>query len=220
MRLILCAIVAGVFLGGCATNLPPVPQDVLSALTGGEKRITIHYYESPKLNIMSVKSVAGNGLAATLSKSDNLSSASQNNPIGEPSEMLAKKFLQDLKANGVRKISLHAEAHSLPFPKETPNYGDDSDYSLVVRILGLEANYLPLHWQTYAFSVQGEGKLIRNTDDQVVWQGRCFQSGYRDNRMKLDVTEFDKNDGAKVKELLELGTNECSKKMASNFFQE
>lgn len=64
--------------------------------------------------------------------------------------------------------------------------------------------------------MNAKSRLIKKVDNQIVWEGKAFANGIRDKRMKLDVTEFEKDEAKKVKEILDIGTTECSRIIVKN----
>lgn len=203
----------GLLMTGCATAPMHIPQTELSEINAPKSKIAIQIYDSRPLSITSVKSVAGSGLAAKLSKSDNL-------PLGEAimkqygienaSRQLARKVVGDLRANCAAAVSLSEKTVDLPMPETAPTYKINADYVLEIAVTGLEASYMPLNWQTYFIGMNAKARLIKKIDHRIVWEGKAFANGIRDKRMKLDVTEFEKDEAKKVKEILDIGTTTCS----------
>ena len=215
----ICIALIGLFMVGCATAPMQMPKQELAAITAAESSIAVQIYSSPPLSITSVKSVAGSGLAATLSKSENLpygEAIMKKYEIENASRQLAKKVVKDLRANCAATVFLSEEAKVLPIPEVAPTYQMNADYVLEIAVNGLEASYLPLNWQTYFIGMNAKSRLIKKVDNQIVWEGKAFANGIRDKRMKLDVTEFEKDEAKKVKEILDIGTTECSRIIVKN----
>lgn len=214
-----CIALIGLFMVGCATAPMQMPQQELAAITATGSRIAVQTYDSRPLIITSVKSIAGSGLAAKLSKSENLpygEAIMKKYKIENASWQLAKKVGKDLRVNCDATVFLSEETKALPIPEVAPTYQMNADYVLEIAVNGLEANYLPLNWQTYFIGMNARARLIKKSDHQIVWEGKAFANGIRDKRMKLDVTEFEKDEAKKVKEILYIGTTECSRIIANN----
>lgn len=218
MKFISIALI-GLFMIGCATAPMQMPKQELAAITAEGSRIAVQIYSSPPLSITSVKSVAGSGLAAMLSKSENLpygEAIMRKYEIENASRQLAKKVVKDLRTNCAATVFLCEDAKVLPMPEAAPTYQMNADYVLEIAVNGLEASYLPLNWQTYFISMNAKSRLVKKIDHQIVWEGRAFANGVRDKRMKLDVTEFEKDEAKKVKEILDIGATECSRIIVKN----
>lgn len=210
----------GLFIIGCASAPMQIPHQELVDITAAKSKIVVQSYNSRPLSITSVKSIAGAGLAAKLSKSDNLSHGEAimtQYGIENASRQLAKKVVADLKANCAAIVSLSEETKAVPIPKAAPTYKINADYVLEIAVIGLEASYLPLNWQTYWIGMNAKARLIKKIDNRIVWEGNAFASGIRDKRMKLDVTEFEKDEAKKVKEIIDIGTTECSHVIVKGF---
>ena len=66
--------------------------------------------------------------------------------------------------------------------------------------------------------MNAKARLIKKIDNRIVWEGKAFANGIRDKRMQLDVTEFEKDDAKKVKEILYIGTATCSHVIVKGLF--
>lgn len=208
------------FMAGCAATPMQIPPQELAGITAPTSKIAIQIYESPSLQITTVKNVAGEGLAAKLSKSDNL-------PLGQAimtqygienaSMQLARKVAQNLEANCAATVILSEATKKSPIPIEPPTYNSNADYVLEIAVIGVSASYMPLNWREYFIGMNAEARLINIKDNRIVWEGKSFANGIKDKRMKLHVTEFEKDEAKKVKEIFDIGTTTCSNSLVKDF---
>lgn len=178
--------------------------------------VVIKYYQAPPFVLMTPKDIVGEGLVARLTGSSGLPPGTalvKTYAIQDPTVMLAAETKKTFGAQGIKIAGI--DDKKLPLPvKEATQYPEKSDYVLELNTPAWLANYLPMNWKTYAFVVRGAGRLIRTSDQAVVWKGYCYHGGYEDERLKFDISEFEKNNAQKVKQALEIGTKVCAGQLA------
>lgn len=202
-------------LQGCAgANIAISPEDRASLRNAPV--IHVVQYQSPALDLMTPRSVAGGGLITSMTGSAELpSGASLQRAFGLPdaASALTGQFVQKLTTEG-RLANLRAEPKPLPLPfnEDASHYRGKFPNGLVLEIYALHgAGYQVMHWQTYNFGLFGKARLIRVADGKVLWQDMCSVSGQNDDALTLDVTEFEANNGARLKQLIPLSADRCSR---------
>ncbi len=198
-----------------------MPDNVINSLVNDGESITVRYYRGNDLIITSVKSIAGTGLAAMASKSENLPyghaiMATYNVP--KPMAQLAEKLTAALGNNGIKKVNLDRTPHETEKDGAEPTYDYDTNYVLILRQVSFSSNYMPLNWQTYWVGFDASAQLIRLSDKQVVWKGGGGTNGVLDDQLRLDVTEFEKDEAKKLKEIIDACTTETGGKIIDRFF--
>jgi hypothetical protein len=73
-----------------------------------------------------------------------------------------------------------------------------------------------MNWKTYTYNLQGRARLIRVTDGKVLWFDVCNLHSFADDagKRQFDVSEFEANNGARLKEVFYYGNERCSRILA------
>lgn len=204
------------WLQGCASNLyQPIEPQVLERIRSGPS-VEARYYTTTPFNMTTPAGVVlaeyGDGLAYHVVGEFTGSAQLGTNPKKfDPSVLLVSEALSRLKAAGIDVSYTMKTPLALPIPEPTA-YRSDRDYILEFSA-AWGAHYLPLSWKTYALAVGSSARLVRVSDQAVVWKGRCDQAGYSDERLKLDVSEFTKEGSDTFWKALEVGVINCSQQI-------
>jgi hypothetical protein len=70
--------------------------------------------------------------------------------------------------------------------------------------------------KTYTYFMYARARLIRVSDGKVLWADGCNLQAFGDDAAKrqLDVTEFEANNGARLKEVTSYSNERCSRMLA------
>lgn len=216
-------VAAAAVLPGCATtqNVVPMSPGDRAALKQ-ESVIHVVYSLSPAMNLMTPASVAGGGLITSATGSTELPSGAElergyslPNPAGE----LSGKLVQRLKTEG-RMTNLRTEP---PLP-QLPAQLDASSYHgkypdglvLEVTVPYHGAAYKVVNWKTYTYGMFAKARLIRVADAKVLWSDSCITNDKND-AYKLDVSQFEANNGARLKQLFHHAEDQCGQVLADKF---
>ena len=208
------AVLAAVLQGCASTNINISPED--RANLRNAPAIHVVRYQSPAMNLMTPKSVAGAGLLASMTGSSELPSGVELQRaygLPEASSELTNHFVRKLTAAG-RLANLRVEPKPLPLPlnEDVSHYRGRYAGGLVLEIYALQgANYQATRWQTYNFGMVGNVRLIRVADGRVLWKDYCNVNGLSDDALTLNVKEFEANNGARLKQLIPLSADRCSR---------
>lgn len=208
---------------GCATTTKPMPNDVLQNLASDSATVTVIHYQGRPLNMTTVKGVAGEGLAAKFSKSEDLPMGTAlmiMYDIEDPNKQVFEKIVDKLKAHGISNLVTKDTPYVLK--ADAPISLDEfkTDYLLEVIPRDFSTGYMPLNWRSYWVAVVAQLKLTRLSDKTVIWEGFDGGNGVLDKKMRIHVTEFEKDNSAGFKKVIDICTTECSTKLASKFFNE
>ena len=181
---ILFSLLLILLIQGCASSLyKKITNEELERVRSNSS-VIVKYYRAPSFYMMTPKEVGGQGWIADLTGSSDLpigSALVNKYKIQDPTVLLANETASLFKSKRINIIKI--DSNSLPLPvKEETNYSNNSDYILEFNTPAWLANYLTLNWRTYAFVVRGAGRLIRTSDQVIVWKGYCFHGGYEDDR--------------------------------------
>lgn len=202
-------------LQGCAgatVNISPEDRASLKRAPA----IYVVRYQSLPLDLMTPKSVVGAGLVAGMSGSSELPSGLELQRayrLPEASRVLTNQFVRKLRSEG-RLTNLRVEPKSLPLPfkEDVAHYRSKYMGGLVLEIFAMHsAGYQPMHWQTYNFGSFGKVRLIRVAENKVLWKDMCSVGGSKDDELTLNVKEFEANNGARLKQLIPLSADRCSR---------
>lgn len=213
LRRLVPLFIAGVLLQGCASAIVNINPEDLATLKSAPAIYVVRYVSVP-LDLMTPKSVVGGGLLASMTRSSELPSGAELQrafKLPSASEELTNQFVQKLKTEG-RMTNLRVEPAPLPLPwvEDVSKYRNKYMGGLVLEITaGAAAGYQPMRWQTYNFNTYGKVRLIRAADGKVLWLNTC-----NDGAQTLDVSEFEANGGARLKQLIRESTDRCSRILA------
>ncbi|MGE5241670.1 MAG: hypothetical protein ACM3NI_08490 [Bacteroidota bacterium] len=210
-------------LQGCATtqNVVPMSPDDRAALKQASVIHVVHC-ASPAMNLMTPASVAGGGLITSATGSTELPSGAElergyslPNPAGE----LSGKLVQRLKAEG-RMTNLRVEPRlpQLPAQLDASSYRGKYPDGLVLEVTVPYhgAAYKVVNWKTYTYGMFAKARLIRAADAKVLWSDVCVTDDKND-AYRLDVSQFEANNGAHLKQLFHHASDQCSQVLADKF---
>jgi hypothetical protein len=204
-----------VILQGCATaNINISPEDRTNLKNA--PAIYVVRYQSPAMDVMSPKSVVSGGLITAMTGSMELPSGFELQRaygLPEASEELTTHFVRKLTSEGrLTNLRVEPKPLSLPHNDEVSHYRSKYMGGLVLEVFAMQgAGYQVMHWQTYNFGMLGKVRLIRVADNKVLWQDLCNVNGLNDDALTLDVKEFEANNGARLKQLIPLSADRCSR---------
>jgi hypothetical protein len=215
------ALLAAAALAGCATSqiVPMNPES--SAALKQASVVRLVRYQSGGMNIMTPKDVAGAGLLASATGSSELAtgeSLKRAYGLPDPAEDQSRRLVEKLKAEG--RLDLRVEQKLLPRPLAEDGSHYRSKYPdgmvLELSVEGHGAGYGPMNWKTYTYNVYGRARLIRVADGKVLWLDTCNLHAFGDDadKRKLDVSEFEANNGARFKEIYLYSNERCSRILA------
>jgi hypothetical protein len=208
-------------LQGCATAAINLSAEDRASLKNAPAIYIVRYHSVP-FDVMTPKSAVGAGLVASMTKSSELPSGFELERafgLPEASSEIANHFARKLASEGqLANLRVVSKPMLLPFKEEVSHYGSKYAGGLVLEIYAMHsAGYQVMHWQTYNFGTWAKVRLIRVTDNKVLWKDMCSVSGQSDDALTLNVTEFEANNGARLKHLSLLGADRCSRILTEKF---
>jgi hypothetical protein len=219
-RNILIALIAAATFSGCAANPPVQLNSADRAALKEAPAIHVVRYHSVGLHLTTPKDVVGAGLFASATGSAELPSGYELErayKFPNASEVLSNQLVQKLKAEG-RLANLRVESAPLPLPwmEDVAHYRNKYPGALVLEIEAMHgAHYQAMNWKTYNYSMFSKVRLIRVADGKILWQDLCNAGG---DDLTLDVSEFEANSGARLKQLIPKAGDRCSRVLADKFF--
>lgn len=221
----LSMLLAAIFLQGCAGNvvMPINPKDRAELRT--TPVIHVVHYEPSLFNLMTPKDAGGSGLLFGL-----VSDATDSSTLPSGAELmrafsltpasiaLENDVASELKSEGgLSNVQVDPNALKLPVPENTKVYHSEFTSGLVLDIeANYGAGYQLVHWKTYNFGIVGKARLIRVADGKVLWKDMCNVSGHSDDSLTLDVSQFEANNGARLKKLTMQAADTCSRVLVKN----
>ena len=209
----LAAAVAG--LQGCATQQNvPLSADSRNSLMQAPI-IHVVYSQSPAMNIMTPATVGGAGLIASLTGSNELPSGGELERaygLPNPAAEVSTKLVQRLQAEGrLTHLRVEPELPKLPAELDAASYRGQYPDGLVLEIT------VPYHggaygvvsWKTYHYGVLAKARLIRPADASILWSDMCASNSQTD-AYRLDISEFEANNGARLAQLFHQADAECA----------
>jgi hypothetical protein len=170
-------------LGACAgTNVNLSEQD-RSAIRKAPVVNIVRY--SLGLNIQTPAQVAGMGLIATSTGSQNLPTGAElarKYAYPEPTLLVATRVAEQLRTRGrLTNVSLVTAVEPLPVRDEFSQYRSRYTTGLVLEINmagGYRMSYQPFNWKTYQFTPFGvHARVINPKDGRILWHNYCDQQG-------------------------------------------
>ncbi len=209
-------------LGACASSNVNLSEQDRSAIRKAPVINVVRY--SLGFNIQTPAQVAGMGLIAS-------STASQNLPTGaelvrkyaypDPTLLVATRITEQLRARGrLTNISLVTAVEPLPIKDEFSQYRSRYTTGLVLEINmagGYMMSYQPFNWKTYQFVPFGvHARMIDPKDGRILWHNHCDINRESNTKLTIDVTEFEANNGARAKELIQTASRICADQLVSD----
>ena len=212
-------------LAGCAGSQVAM-NDESSAALRQSPTVQIVRYVSPPINItipknaglgplgsLSVGSLTGTGELPT---GDSLARAYK---LPDPADDVARRLVDKLKAEGsLANLRLEPKLAARPLAEDPSHYRAKYPNSVVLE-LSVEnqgASYGATTWKTYTYFMYARARMIRVSDGKVLWADGCNLHAFGDDAAKrqLDVTEFEANNGARLKEVTSYSNERCSRVLA------
>ena len=139
--------------------------------------------------------------------------------IPDFTDAVRSKFVSSLERSlGPRSIETAADR--LPF-SEKQEFGYvaryDADYVLEFRTQYGSFHYLPLQWKTYAMNCTGQARIIRVSDQQVVWNATCSVGASDNPSLKVPAKDFLEGDGKLLKQAATFVTDSCTDQLLGQF---
>jgi len=226
MRSSTLLLAAALLLGCAGCQIIPMNADSSAALREAQVVQVVRYHSAPinitnpkdapglgPLSVVVVGSVAGSGELPT---GDALARVFK---LPDPGDEVARRLVEKLKAEG-RLGNLRLEPNPLPrpLPEDASQYRARYPSGLVLE-LSIDtqgASYAPTNWRTYTYYMAGRARLIRVSDGKVLWLDTCNIHAFAEDAAKrqLDVSEFEANNGAKLKEITSYSNERCSRILA------
>lgn len=206
-------------LQGCASNVAISAKDREALHTASV--IHVVRYEPSIFNLMTTKTVGGTNLISDLSKSTNLPSGAElmkAYSLTPAVVALEHDMVATLKSKGgLSNLKISPNPLRLPLPKKTSIYQSKYSSGLVLELdANYGAGYQLMHWATYNFGIAGTARLVRIADGKVLWKDRCNVSGHSDDSLVLSSSQFEANNGARLKKLTLLSAKKCSRVLADS----
>lgn len=214
---LLFLLMGGLWLQGCASNVAISAKDRAALHTASV--IHVVHYEPSTFNLMTPKTAGGTGLifgmvsdatdSTTLPSGGELMKAFSLTPAVTA---LEQDLLASLKSEGgLSNLQVDSQPLKLPLPDKTSIYHSKFSSGLVLELAAdYGANYELMHWKTYNFGIFGRARLIRVADGKVLWKDTCNVSGHSDDSLVMGVSQFEANNGARLKKLTLLSAEKCS----------
>lgn len=208
-------------LQGCATPpqaIPMSPDD--RAALKQEPVIHVVHGASPALQITTPASVAGGGLITAATGSTELPSGAElerTYSLQDAAGELGEKLVQKLRNEGSMR-NLHVEPALPQLPADLPAASYRGKYPsglvLEVTVPHHSAWYGAVSWRTYKYGMSAKAQLIRVADAKVIWSDTCVTNNGDD--YELNISDFQANNGARLKQVFHLATDQCSQALAQN----
>lgn len=208
-------------LQGCATPQATVMSPDDRAALKQEPVIHVVHGASPALQITTPASVAGGGLITAATGSTGLPSGAEldrSYSLQDAAGELGEKLVQKLRNEGsMRNLHVEPALPQLPEDSDAAPYRGKYPSGLVLEVTvpNQSAWYGVLSWRTYTYGMLAKARLIRVADAKVVWSDTCLTNNGDD--YKLNISDFQANNGARLKQVFHLATDQCSEMLAKKF---
>lgn len=92
-----------------------------------------------------------------------------------------------------------------------------TDYVLEVRSQYGSFSYGPLSWKTYYLNYSGQARLIRTSDEVVVWKASCSVPAGDHDELKVPAEDFFEGDGSILRKAASFSTSECARQLLAAY---
>ena len=212
-------LLTGLLLGGCAgPQTIPLSAEDRAALRGNPVVHVVHYVSGP-MNMMTPASATGSGTglivgATGSTKLPHWYELERKYSLPDASRTLRDSVVQKLRADaGLTSLRVYDQALPLPVVEDLNAYKTKYQNGLLFEITtpGRAATYGVVNWRTYGYGLYGKARLIRLQDAKVLWSQVCLAEGPKDEKLKFDVSEFEANNGARLKEMINYSSDRCGR---------
>jgi len=224
MKLLGCSSLFVLLLTGCAGDLlKPVPLD--DANRGNVEaagRITVTMQQTPGF-LFNTPSTAlvGAGMAKWKDPENAPSWSSVTRIHGVPdfTETVREGLLNGLTATAPSlSFSTGEERQPYSTKLETAYVRQyPTDYVLEIRSQYGSFSYGPLSWKTYFLNYSGQARLIRTSDEIVVWKATCMVPASDHDELKVPAEDFLEGDGALLQKAAHFSTKECTRQLLASY---
>lgn len=202
-------MLCGLLVSACATSGVPL-SDLDRASLAKQPAIQILHYETP---LPGIKTGGKNPPAAAFDV--------RKHAAADPAALIAQSFSR-LLAKKERLNGLQVEPRHLPLPvaKDASGYREQYRNGLVLELWVDEWSFSPLPADTniYLMTLSARSRLARVEDGRVLWStGRCYVGGSTAGNRDLRLAGTDLTGGTKLRRLLALARDECTRQLVRNF---
>lgn len=92
-----------------------------------------------------------------------------------------------------------------------------TEYVLEVRSQYGSFSYGPLSWKTYYLNYSGQARLIRTSDEIVVWKATCSVPASDHNELEVPAEDFFEGDGTLLRKAAQFSTSECARQLLAAY---
>lgn len=92
-----------------------------------------------------------------------------------------------------------------------------TDYVLEVRSQYGSFSYGPMSWKTYALNYSGQARLIRTSDEMVVWKATCSVPAGANDALKVPASDFLEGDGELLRQAAQFSTSDCARQLLNAY---
>ena len=90
-------------------------------------------------------------------------------------------------------------------------------YVLEVRSQYGSFSYGPLSWKTYYLNYSGQARLIRTSDEAVVWKATCSVPAKGYDQLAVPAEDIFEGDGTRLRGAAEFSTDECVRQLLAAY---
>jgi len=226
MRSSTLLLAAALLLGCAGCQIIPMNADSSAALREAQVVQVVRYHSAP-INITNPKDAPGLGplsvaVIGSVTSSGELPTGdalARVFKLPDPAEEVARRLVEKLKAEGaLGNLRLEPNPLARPLPEDASQYRARYPSGLVLELSVDTQGAAPgaTNWKTYTYYMGGRARLIRMSDGKVLWLDTCNIHAFAEDAAKrqLDVSEFEANNGARLKEITNYSIERCSRILA------
>jgi len=224
-KLHLCATLAFV-LTGCAGNLmQPVAMnsDARANFVQAES-IAVTMQSTPGFMFTTPAGAlvsAGMAKWKDPSRAPSWSSITTVHDVPDFTDTVKTKFLSNI-ASDIMVLEIETLEARQPYStKEETAYVEQisADYVLEIRTQFGSFGYKPLAWKTYVMNYSGQARIIRTSDQAVVWKASCIVKASESPVLEIPGDDFLEQDGEQFRQAAAYVTDSCARQLHNNFRQ-
>lgn len=224
MKNYICLPLLALMLAGCAGDLlkPVAINDTVRTNVEASSLVTVTMQQTPGF-LFNTPSTAlvGAGMAQWKDPADAHSWTGVTRTHGVPdfTETVRGELLSGLSVMAPTLSFSPVEGRQPYSTKLETAYARQysTDYVLEVRSQYGSFSYKPLAWKTYNLNYSGQARLIRTSDEVVVWKATCSVPAGDHDELKVPAEDFLEGDGTFLRKAAHFSTTECARQILAAY---
>lgn len=224
MMRLTCLLTLFLLLSGCAGDLlKPVPlNDTTRESVEASGPVTVTMQQTPGF-LFNTPSTAlvGAGIAKWKNPADAQSwtGVTRNHGVPDFTEAVREELLNGMTVMAPALTFSKVDERQPYSTKLETAYARQyrTDYVLEVRSQYGSFSYGPLSWKTYYLNYSGQARLIRTSDEVVVWKATCSVPAGDHKQLEVPAEDIFEGNGELLRKAAGFSTRECARQLLAAY---